>query len=1351
MKIPAGTALAARYSMHLTLARRRVNPHYGNRSHARVRVIDDVAVSSPDAGARGCAGLRMTSTIMASGRLEREALLEDFGRPERAGLYVPRILQQHLAEDPLRQGWVAEGTAVFADVSGFTKLSEALARKGREGAEQITETIEQVFALMLGVAYDRGGSLLKFGGDALLLWFEGEDHVARACDAAAKMRGVLHEVGTIELSDVTVTLRMSQGVHSGRFEFFAVGQSHRELLPVGPGWSRLAATESAAEAGQILVTTEAAAELPSDCLGDSIATGRLLVREPSEHRDDMPLVPRPKLATETLARCLSTAIRTQVLAGGGGSEHRPVAIAFIKFTGTDALVAERGVAEAAGVLHQIVSAVQAAAEEQDVAFLASDVDADGGKLILTAGAPKATGNDEERMLLALRKVIASELPLPIRIGAHRGAVFAGDIGPPYRRTYTVMGDAVNLTARLMAKAEPGHIYATADLLERSETHFETTQLEPFSVKGKSAPVQAWSVGPAKGSRTRQVSLQKLPLTGRNAELGIIRKAFVSARGGAGRLIDIVGETGMGKTRLLEALRDAATGFRKIEATCEAYTASTPYAVWRELLRELMEFGRDDPDTAIIDRVRGELAAKAPELAPWLPLIAMSLDIELEPTPEVAMLAETNRRVKLHEAVTRFLEIVVPKSCLIVIENAHHMDEASAELLSYLATDLGNRPWLFAVAHRATASGFRAPEVPTIARVELKPLAAPDALRMAQLATQQNPLPAHVLEVVATRSGGNPQFLRDLLRTAIQSGGIADLPDSAEAAAMAQIDALAAEDRALVRRAAVFGLTFHPRMLAWLDEEGEAATPLPASWERLHDLFEEEPDGYLRFRRSLLRDAAYEGLPYKSRRRLHALVATHLEEELEYPEESAGILSLHYFAAGEYPPAWRYACIAAERAEGAYAHVEAAGLYSRALEAGRQIVTLDAHELASVHRSLGDVWYRASEYGKAAESYVKAKALVADDRIQQAALMLKLSYVEEKLGKFADALRYTEGARELLAGASAHEAARLLAESSSWCAQLNHYEGHNAEAIEWAERAVAEAEAADDENWLGEAYYVMAAAYAQLGKEGAQAIMERSLEAFHEAGNLARQAGVVLNLGAVCHWEGRWDEALSFYDRGREANLKVGNRVAAAIARINTAEILTDRGEWAEAEALLVETLPLWKASQYRLFLAACLSVLGRVSLRLGRVDEALARFEESKGHFLHLGAEEEVPAVDARIVECYVEMGKLDEALALVAELLGRTDISKAVVRLVPLLRRLQGHALMKQGDLWGARDALDASLAAARERPDRFETMLTTLSLIDLDRLEGIEPPIEMQDESRSLLASLKVRAVPPVPAPVQ
>jgi class 3 adenylate cyclase len=117
----------------------------------------------------------------------------------RAIPYVARILQQHLVHDPHNRSWIGEGTAAFVDISGFTKLSERLAKKGREGAEQITEAIEKSFESILAVAYENGGSLLKFGGDALLLWFEGDGHALRACRATVLMRRTLRRVGQIDI------------------------------------------------------------------------------------------------------------------------------------------------------------------------------------------------------------------------------------------------------------------------------------------------------------------------------------------------------------------------------------------------------------------------------------------------------------------------------------------------------------------------------------------------------------------------------------------------------------------------------------------------------------------------------------------------------------------------------------------------------------------------------------------------------------------------------------------------------------------------------------------------------------------------------------------------------------------------------------------------------------------------------------------------------------------------------------------------------------------------------------------------------------------------------------------------
>jgi class 3 adenylate cyclase/tetratricopeptide (TPR) repeat protein len=1263
--------------------------------------------------------------------------------------YVPRVVQAHVAREPDARAWIAKGTAVLVDISGFTALSEQLARRGREGAEQIADIVGISFEAMLALAYENGAGLLKFGGDAMLLWFEGKAHAARACRAAHRMRAALPEVSNVEMPDAQVALRMAQAIHSGDFHFFTVGASHVEFLPVGPSWSVVATMEQLADGGEILASAATSSLVPDSCLGDVKGDGRLVVQAPAGIHKSPRSVP-PAISPDLLGRCLSPPIREHVLAGGGASEHRPVTIAFVRFEGTDALIEAQGTEAAAGALDRFVRVVAAAAEAHRVTFLGSDVDHDGGKLILVSGAPKAMGNDEERMLLALRSIIAgNHLPLGVRIGVHRGAVFAGDIGPVYRRTYTIMGDAVNLTARLMAQATPGCIFATGEVLERCNTAFETSELTPLVVKGKAQALRAWSVGRALSARLRQVSVLKLPLTGRNAELGSIRKAYVSARGGAGRLIEVVGDAGVGKSRLLEALRDAAAGFRKYHAACEAYTASVPYAFWRGLLRDIMGFGRDEPDVDVVAGLRDEIARRAPELRVWLPLVAIALDVEVAATPEVQMLAERNRRARLHESVAAFLAAVLPEPTLIEIEDAHNMDQASAELLAHLGHGVDKQAWLIAVARRPVAGGFSAPDGAAVVRVPLAPLAAPDALRMAQLAAQQTPLPSHVLEVIATRSGGNPQFLRDLLRNAIESGGTAALPDSAEAAAMAQIDALAPDDRALVRRAAIFGSTFHPRMLAWLAEDGNTAPFDPSAWQRLGDLFVEDGDGYLQFRQSLLRDAAYAGLPFKTRRRLHALVAAHIEQELDFPDEAAGTLALHYFEAGDLAAAWRYANVAAQRAAAAYADVDAARFYARAIEAGKQLAELPREDIASAHQAMGDALVRAGEHAKALAAYTAAQSLTTGVPLVEAGLLLRLAQADGRLGRYSEGLRRIEEARAMLQGVPGEEAARLVARGSARYAMFLQAQGRTAEALEWAQRAVAESHDANDAEALGDAYHVVGWAYGQLGRDGALGAMQQSLEAYERAGNRVRQAALLSDLGVICHWEGRWDEAFAYWERSRYESLKIGSTMSASAARVNVAEIMVDRGEWADAEAVLLETLSFWRSSQFRLFLAACLSLLGRASLRLGRLDQAKSRLEEARATFIEVGAEQEVPAMDARLAECRLAGGDAQSALEAVNGLLAHAKASSGVARVTPLLERIKAHALLTQGDLWSARDALEASLAAAREQRNSFEAALTTLSLIELDRLEEVEPPLEMVSEARMVLANLKVRAVPPVPLP--
>ena len=138
------------------------------------------------------------------------------------------------------------------------------------------------------------------------------------------------------------------------------------------------------------------------------------------------------------------------------------------------------------------------------------------------------------MLLVLRRIIDHGLPLPVQIGVHRGALFAGDIGPDYRRTYTVMGDVVNLAARLMSKAPPSEIYATAAVVDRSPSRFRSAPLKPFMVKGKVRPVHALSIGPVRARRGKGDSVPiRFPLIGRDHELALLAWALHDAEGRAG--------------------------------------------------------------------------------------------------------------------------------------------------------------------------------------------------------------------------------------------------------------------------------------------------------------------------------------------------------------------------------------------------------------------------------------------------------------------------------------------------------------------------------------------------------------------------------------------------------------------------------------------------------------------------------------------------------------------------------------------------------------------------------------------------------------------------------------------------
>ncbi|MGH2671539.1 MAG: adenylate/guanylate cyclase domain-containing protein, partial [Actinomycetota bacterium] len=906
------------------------------------------------------------------------------------------------------------GTVVFVDISGFTSMSERLARRGKVGAEEVTDVLGAVFSRLLSVAYGNGGGLIKFGGDALLLLFTGEDHPGKAARAAIAMRRTLREIGRIDTSAGKIALRMSVGIHSGTFHFFLVGDSHKELILTGPAASQTVLMESTATAGEILVSRDTAGALPAKTLGLPKGEGVLLRREPSGLPLDVVETEAPLTGVDVLS-CIPVSLRDHLLSGAIEPEHRNVTVAFVHFDGTDRLVREQGPEAVAFGLEELMTGVQRSAEKHAVTVLGTDIDHDGGKIILLAGAPQAQGDDEERLLLSLRSILDAEPSLPVRVGVNKGPVFAGDIGPPFRRTYTVMGDAVNLAARVMGMAVPGQILATGPVLDASTVAFNALALEPFTVKGKRDPVHAFMVGRPTGTKPKDVS-REFPLVGRDAEMEAIRRALLELRAGrgAGRgsVIELVGDAGMGKTRLLSEFRAEAPDLPQLVSGCALYEASVPYRPFRRLFRLLLGVASAHDTSLLAERLREVVEVRAPELLPWLPLLATVADVDVPTTPEVDDLGEGFKKAKVEEVTTEFLARLVGEPTLVAIEDVHWMDEASADLLRHIAGRISDLRWLVCVTRRNEETGFVVPEAPRCTSLRLTALSEDSVSHLIGIATEDAPLLPHEVRELGDLSAGNPLFLQELLHAASRAGSIHDLPDSIEGMVTAQIDRLSGVDRRILRYAAVLGTSFDEGLLAAL-LDGEEAAIDGGTWWRLRDFVADEGQRTYRFHHALMRDAAYEGLPYRRRRELHARVGAAILRAAEPDvDEQAELLSTHFFLAGEFEPAWRFSRIAAERAASVYANLEASRFYKRAIDAARRL-GLGEDEIVRFYEDLGDVYERAGLYPEAGKAYAEARRLSRQDPVAGARLMLKRARIEDKGGRPSAGLAWLSRAMHAL--------------------------------------------------------------------------------------------------------------------------------------------------------------------------------------------------------------------------------------------------------------------------------------------------------------------------------------------------
>ena len=830
--------------------------------------------------------------------------------------------------------------------------------------------------------------------------------------------------------------------------------------------------------------------------------------------------------------------------------------------------------------------------------------------------------------------------------------------------------------------------------------------------------------------------RRFPLMGRRRELDALDAALTAVRAGGGRVVEIVSEPGLGKSRLLEELRSRASDLRGLHATCEAYTAAIPHGASRQLLRQVLRVPVDADDELAAARLRTAVREAAPMLEPWLPLLAIAVGVDLPPTREVAQLDGEFRRTKLHDMVVEFLRAMLTGPSVIEIEDGHAMDPASAGLLRAVAAAAATSPWLLAITRRDAGTGLLAPAGAHVVRIEPEPLEPDETVALAREVTQNVPLPPRVLELAAERSGGNPQYLRDLLRAATHDAE--HLPESIEAAAVARLDRLPPADRALVRRAAVLGRTFDPTLVPLVLDD-DVPAPDAATWARLHRYFEPDGEWHLRFRRQLVWEAAYASLPFRTRRRLHLHAGLELERRLG--DEAAAVLALHFDRAHDHERTWRYARSAGDAALRRLAPSEGAAAYRRALEAGR-ILGAPAADRAQLWEALGDAYAQLGELALGHHAFTAARRLAAADPIRQAELFLRHAELSVEAGRIRPGVRWALRGLRILDGADDAAAPAARARLTAMLATLRQRQGRAAEAIALCESAIGAAEATGEERAVAHACYVLDWALVESGRASEAGHSERALGIYRRLGDVGREAAVLNNAGGFAYRDGRWNDAMTLYLEGAEASARSGNVANAAFGDCNVGELLSDQGHWDEAESLLRRARQVWQATGYEWGVAYATAQLGRLSARAGREGQAYTRLVDALARFRTLGVEGDVQFADALLGEAVAFAGDAKTSGEIADRLLAAPDTGL----LLPLLHRLKAFALAQDDDPDGAERELHTAAAAARAQHQPYETLV---ALDALDALGRLDAAGEAQRGALRTELNVTRLARPPVGAP--
>ena len=967
----------------------------------------------------------------------------------------------------------------------------------------------------------------------------------------------------------------------------------------------------------------------------------------------------------------------------------------------------------------------------------------GDAILALFGAPVAHEDDAERAVLCalgMQSAIAPaegqtktrwEVEPAIRVGVNTGEVVSGAWNASGRQDVAVTGDAVNTAARIQSVAEPGEVLTGIETMRLTRRRIRFGERRDVVLKGKIGTVPVY---PAIGLRERfgerwETSEGATPLIGRDREMVALLDAWVRAQGGEGQHVTLIGDAGVGKSRLIAEVIDkiaANSAVRIVRARCLSYGQEIALWLIADLLRSLFDIGEGDALAETQMKLNavlpGLLVASDPQTQ------AEALDVlgeVLGLPPGNSLVAQAEAPIR-RQALIRSLKLLIRSlseraPTVLVLEDMHWLDASSQEVLKEILSDVPGLRLLALVAQRP---GWTAPwsDWGWTERITLRPLGETEAALLAGAVLGGLPLSAELQAYLAERAGGNPFFVEELLRALEETNGLVEregaimlapgaaerLPSTLTEVLLARLDRLESQVRNVVQVASVIGRSFAVRLLAQVMERENTALELPLAALQQAEIAFPKRGGDLEyvFKHVTMREVAYNTLVQKRRQELHRQTARAIATL--YPsEEYVEIIAYHYARTQEHAEAAEWLERAGDRARSIYANETAIANYQEARKR-REAVAGELVVLARLDEKLGETYFATSHFDEAIQVLERSVEIYRESRDLEGAgrssATLGRALNERREGQ--EGLNRVEPMIEMLtwSGPSPALASLHLALGS-----ILHMQGRYEEMLASAERAEEISGAIKDQRRLAWAMERRASALAFLGRgDEAIPILEEAVPLLERVGELERLIVALMNLGEAHRATGDLEKALQYNRQGVEIAERIGNLANVGFGVANIAEILLSMGAWMEAlehleraQEVLVG-LSATSADQYVPL------IRGQILLAMGNWDDAEAALVEGLA-----------------IAEASGERQALEVANKSMAELeLLRSEPEAAIRRLEPLAGREGGFrvlietvlawALLEAGEVERAASLVTAIVELGRTQGER-------LALTDALRVQGM------------------------------